>query len=670
MSGDDTNGIFEWLKSTLLGDTRGVTPEDQKLINEEMISLVHSQERAGRISESARTFEKHWPGYNYLGPGTNIESKLANVPGVGSIVPVNELDAIAFRHDILYRLYDPAVRQLADNEMVQAIDAMDYQTADARFARLMILTKIKLEQVLNINLGVELSGDPDVKNSTEQVENAKSIADLFLTRLKDAGVYIPGEGRNTTLEGLDASEFASIMSDVAQLASGKISGENQSFSIGSTTVTGMSEPVFIKSDFQTTDDWDTAVQAEMVRRAAEVIRAVPSMSKDTLSAHMTNTIFVPGLMRMFPDLENLQGVWRNIMASISALEIIKPNVSLIEHLEALSSSLDLQPIVLPDGSAMDYNSYKQSAIDRGGGGGGGPDPLPVPRSRPDPLQVPPPRPGPILEEKEGEEKKSTPPVQTPPLHPKYELDNFIRYLEGQGITDDEDFIELMTQSDVDGLRAELLDYAEVIRDRGDVFSSSELNIDSVLHSLSTPINLAHALQGSNLAKEYFPNLDRVYTERADSAREEAKADEQPQVDYGEDVDRQIQFEAEGGLLNYNTTDTFRRDEGDHFHSLLPFLPIAGTDIFDEQTTVEADKLKQQNLLIGQYRPPNWPLGNVDNPIWLGNLKNQGLKWSGKAFDMPPSFKGGSLTDGAKMYGSYTKRPKIRNTDRYGPYNRM
>jgi hypothetical protein len=91
-------------------------------------------------------------------------------------------------------------------------------------------------------------------------------------------------------------------------------------------------------------------------------------------------------------------------------------------------------------------------------------------------------------------------------------------------------------------------------------------------------------------------------------------------------------------------------------NLRVFLPIAGDDSIEEQGDDESMYLKAQNLMMGQYKPSNWPLGNVDNPFWLGNQANTGIRFSGQLNEMPAVMSGGTLTEGAKLYGSYRRRP--------------
>lgn len=91
-------------------------------------------------------------------------------------------------------------------------------------------------------------------------------------------------------------------------------------------------------------------------------------------------------------------------------------------------------------------------------------------------------------------------------------------------------------------------------------------------------------------------------------------------------------------------------------SLRPFFPVMGTDALEEQQTEEADLLKRENLMMGMtaYNP----LGQLDNKFWLGNMANQGMRNMGEMFEMPVLYSGGTLTDGATLFGSYRKRPAV------------
>ena len=64
--------------------------------------------------------EFHWPGYQYMGPGTHLEKRLKRGdPGI------NRLDRIAKQHDIDYsRARSHQDKWKADDKMIRAIQAL------------------------------------------------------------------------------------------------------------------------------------------------------------------------------------------------------------------------------------------------------------------------------------------------------------------------------------------------------------------------------------------------------------------------------------------------------------------------------------------------------------------------------------------------------------------
>ena len=64
--------------------------------------------------------EFHWPGYQYMGPGTKLEKRLKRGdPGI------NRLDRIAKQHDIDYsRAKNLQDKWKADEKMIKAIDTL------------------------------------------------------------------------------------------------------------------------------------------------------------------------------------------------------------------------------------------------------------------------------------------------------------------------------------------------------------------------------------------------------------------------------------------------------------------------------------------------------------------------------------------------------------------
>ncbi len=87
-------------------------------------------------------FEKHLPGMNYCGPGTNLLRKL-NEDGVTprkGYEPVDRVDEAALKHDIKYSQYDDLRhRNLADKEMIRELRNIPNPTCRERLERCIVL---------------------------------------------------------------------------------------------------------------------------------------------------------------------------------------------------------------------------------------------------------------------------------------------------------------------------------------------------------------------------------------------------------------------------------------------------------------------------------------------------------------------------------------------------
>ena len=85
--------------------------------------------------------EFHWPGYQYMGPGTHLDKRLKRGdPGI------NRLDRIAKKHDIDYRnsktLQD---KHKADRLMIQRIEGLPgRKTATEHIVKNIMKAKVKL----------------------------------------------------------------------------------------------------------------------------------------------------------------------------------------------------------------------------------------------------------------------------------------------------------------------------------------------------------------------------------------------------------------------------------------------------------------------------------------------------------------------------------------------
>ena len=78
------------------------------------------------IAKTGKEF--HWPGYQYMGPGTHLAKRLKRGdPGI------NRLDQIAKQHDIDYsRAKNLQDKWKADTKMIQAIDRFTRQEKTRR----------------------------------------------------------------------------------------------------------------------------------------------------------------------------------------------------------------------------------------------------------------------------------------------------------------------------------------------------------------------------------------------------------------------------------------------------------------------------------------------------------------------------------------------------------
>ena len=109
----------------------------------------HQKERTQRgegvdiqkwIAKTGKEF--HWPGYQYMGPGTHLAKHLKRGdPGI------NRLDQIAKQHDIDYsRAKNLQDKWKADTKMIQAIDRLPgKKTKTERVVKKIMQTKKRLK---------------------------------------------------------------------------------------------------------------------------------------------------------------------------------------------------------------------------------------------------------------------------------------------------------------------------------------------------------------------------------------------------------------------------------------------------------------------------------------------------------------------------------------------
>ena len=86
--------------------------------------------------------EFHWPGYQYMGPGTKLKKRLARGdPGI------NRLDKLAKQHDIDYsKAHNLQDKWKADAKMIQGIDKLPgRKTMTERIVKKIMQTKKRLK---------------------------------------------------------------------------------------------------------------------------------------------------------------------------------------------------------------------------------------------------------------------------------------------------------------------------------------------------------------------------------------------------------------------------------------------------------------------------------------------------------------------------------------------
>ena len=85
--------------------------------------------------------EFHWPGYQYMGPGTHLEKRLKHGdPGI------NRLDRISKTHDIDYsKVRSLKDKHKADRKMIKSIDKLPgKKTKTERVVKNIMKAKVKL----------------------------------------------------------------------------------------------------------------------------------------------------------------------------------------------------------------------------------------------------------------------------------------------------------------------------------------------------------------------------------------------------------------------------------------------------------------------------------------------------------------------------------------------
>ena len=94
-------------------------------------------------------FEKHLPGMNYCGPGTDLNLKLKKdgmTPRKG-FEPVDRVDEAALKHDIKYLQSDDLRhRNRADKEMLRELKSIQNPTCRERMERMIVVPLMSIKQ--------------------------------------------------------------------------------------------------------------------------------------------------------------------------------------------------------------------------------------------------------------------------------------------------------------------------------------------------------------------------------------------------------------------------------------------------------------------------------------------------------------------------------------------
>jgi hypothetical protein len=91
-------------------------------------------------------------------------------------------------------------------------------------------------------------------------------------------------------------------------------------------------------------------------------------------------------------------------------------------------------------------------------------------------------------------------------------------------------------------------------------------------------------------------------------------------------------------------------------SLRGFFPVCGEDMFNKTTKqdiISDERLRANNAELGMVRPNNWPLGSVDNPIYIARLAEENRRfYGGPLLSSHAFYSGGTKTESDTLYGSY------------------
>ena len=163
-------------------------------------------------SKAAEGIEFHRPGYNYMGAGTNISTKVMELKNV---VPRNQLDWLALEHDFQYMSTNPDIRRIADIRFVKQVkilaDAGKLSPFDLNLASKLIDAKMLLEDVsMNPIENIErlFAGVPD-ESKYDDFGDLSEVSRKMIARSIDAWEnYIISTGYAIDKESGEVNQIA------------------------------------------------------------------------------------------------------------------------------------------------------------------------------------------------------------------------------------------------------------------------------------------------------------------------------------------------------------------------------------------------------------------------------------------------------------------------------
>lgn len=103
--------------------------------------------------------EKHLPSYNFLGPQTALDKRLdSDGNPLPHSVPINRVDAAAYRHDLAYRDAGETLeaKHQADRQMIEELDAISNPSLRERIDRFLTKSAMKAKLAVGASLAKEL----------------------------------------------------------------------------------------------------------------------------------------------------------------------------------------------------------------------------------------------------------------------------------------------------------------------------------------------------------------------------------------------------------------------------------------------------------------------------------------------------------------------------------